>query len=145
MPGPTKTPTPILKLRGSWRAKTRKGEPAAPKGVPSAPKGLDAGANEEWERIIPMLAGMRVLSPADMRVIAAYCRQASKYDALEAELTKWKPGSVEHRRISICSDAACALMLRAAAKLGLSPADRAGIKVADDGDERTDKSRFFTA
>ena len=35
--GPAPTPTPILALHGSWRAKTRAGEPRPPQGKPQRP------------------------------------------------------------------------------------------------------------
>lgn len=49
-------------------------EPIAPKGIPDCPEGLlDGEARKEWERILPQLQGMGLLSPVDRAAIVAYC------------------------------------------------------------------------
>lgn len=60
--GPKPTPTALLKLRGSWRAGTRDGEPeATPEGVP-CPAWLGDRAREHWDEIHPMLVGWGVMA-----------------------------------------------------------------------------------
>ena len=55
MPGPPRTPTRILELRGSWRAAVRRkrGEPTPEPGEPPMPACVadDAEARDEWQRV----------------------------------------------------------------------------------------------
>lgn len=76
MPGPPRTPTEILKRRGSWLAPLREkqGEPVPPRGRPNCPKNLCLQAKRIWRKLIPLLDEMGVLSRVDERAIARYCQ-----------------------------------------------------------------------
>lgn len=130
--GPAPTPTATLKLRGSRRAAGRTSEPPAVDGTPPRPPGLCAEANAEWERICPLLERMGVLAETDLAVIAGYCQQWGRWCQAEAALAKTRAArtTIQYRRLAITADAAFGAMLRAAARLGLSPADRAGVSAA---------------
>lgn len=56
-PGKRKLPTPVK----------------APVGVPDCPTWMPLPGIEEWNRVVPMLSRMNVLSPADLAVLASYC------------------------------------------------------------------------
>ena len=70
--GPAKTPTAVLEQRGSWLAKTRRGEPTA-HGQPVAPDYLDDQEKEVWNRVVPRLVAMGVAGEVDSDMIARYC------------------------------------------------------------------------
>src|SRR6187399_3227778 len=71
--GPAPTPTPILELRGSWRAKTRTGEPQPPKGKPPCPKHFTKPQRIIWRRLCTMLEYMNLMTKADGHQLERYC------------------------------------------------------------------------
>ena len=75
IPGPPPTPTPILELRGSFRAKQRQkqGEAKGPPGRPTCPKWLPKEAKAAWRQLVPMLENMGVLTRIDAHALARYC------------------------------------------------------------------------
>ncbi|MGR6997213.1 P27 family phage terminase small subunit [Yinghuangia aomiensis] len=48
-------------------------------GIPDTPEWLDGRALDEWNRLIPILDSMGVLSPADGNALAAYCVSCATY------------------------------------------------------------------
>ena len=74
-PGKQPTPTETLKLRGSWRGKTRKGEPK-PGGDPVCPAWLTGEAKEIWKRMVPGLKKSGVMAKVDSFAFARYCLYA---------------------------------------------------------------------
>jgi P27 family predicted phage terminase small subunit len=75
------TPTEILELRGSWRAKTRGPEPQPPKGAPEPPEWI-AGDNDLlaiWTAVLSELEKLTVLAQTDGLTIARYCRWISRW------------------------------------------------------------------
>ena len=61
--GPTRTPTSVLKLRGSWRAKTRGDEPTPQEGVPESPDWLSEDEQSVWDRLTPLRSKARASTP----------------------------------------------------------------------------------
>ncbi len=133
MPGPTKTPSAILKANGSRLINGRKDEPEAIPGIPDCPTWLKGEARAEWFRVIPQLQAMKVLSLSDRAVVVGYCQQWGKWVLAEKRIARsdHDTASQEYRRMNITSETAYASMLKTAAKLGLSPSDRAGVKTVD--------------
>lgn len=73
--GPARTPTAILKARGSWRGEKReKAEPKPEKGRPRRPSWLKGDAEKEWKRLVEMLSRMGILTKIDGNALARYCR-----------------------------------------------------------------------
>ncbi|TXH56410.1 MAG: P27 family phage terminase small subunit [Desulfurellales bacterium] len=72
--GPAKTPTAILRLRGSELASHREGEPEPQHGLPVTPDGLPDEAVSVWERTCEVLSDMRVLTVADGAQLERYAR-----------------------------------------------------------------------
>lgn len=79
--GPPPTPTAILELRGSWRAKVRPGEPAVLPANTEPPAELGKAERKIWRRVIPKLEQMRVLSGADLEMLTRYCELKAIFDA----------------------------------------------------------------
>ncbi len=139
--GPMRTPTAVLKARGSKLAKHRTGEPKFDRGQPTCPTWLTAEAKAEWRRIIGQLDTAGLMTLADRAALAAYCDAWADYVRAAAELksalAKDGIGYAEAVRQGIVGSKAKAreAMLKAADRFGLSPAVRARVKANDDGDE----------
>jgi P27 family predicted phage terminase small subunit len=148
--GPAKTPTAILKARGSWRAKSkdRQGEPevASLEGVPVCPEHLHGSARGIWDTTAAVLVGIRVLTNADLDTLADYCATRAEYLKLDDQV---------RRKLSVLSKAkffpvvvamrnnAREATAKLASQLGLSPAARARVKAVSPEPKDEGKSRFF--
>ena len=137
MRGRQPTPTATLKLRGSWRAKTRKGEPAPKSGVPSPPAILDAEAGREWKRVLPQLKHMGLLTTADRAEFALYCQAWSDWcTAVKAirqdgaVFTTPKGYVAKNPWVTIANEA-WKRCHDAAQQFGFTPASRSRINVGD--------------
>lgn len=74
MPGPKKTPTKILKSRGSRHAGSRGGEPAPDPSIPDRPEWVKRGRGIAiWNRAVKLLGDMGVLTAADGFALGMYC------------------------------------------------------------------------
>lgn len=71
--GPMPTPSAILKLRGSWRAKARRREPQPRAGRPACPTWLPPAARRKWRQLVPELVRLGLLTVVDGDALAAYC------------------------------------------------------------------------
>ena len=150
-PGPKPTPTEVLKLRGSWRANHRGSEPQPTIGVPHRPDWLDAEAVTEWNRIVPELERLKLLTVVDLAELAAYCQTWSDYIlAVKAvrehgETFTSDSGMLKKSPwVGVRAEAAKQLH-RLADAFGFSPAARSRVTAASQPEEKggTDRSRFF--
>jgi len=86
--GPKPTPTPILKLRGTFRKHRSKNEPRTQAEVPPCPEWLDEQAKNAWGQVTPQLAQMGVLSRIDGNALSRYVTYWSRWKAAEEFLAK---------------------------------------------------------
>ena len=82
-PGPQPTPTAVLDMRGSWRAKARKNEPKPPAGKAICPARLSVEAKRHWKRLATRLYRMGVLSVIDREAFARYCSLLARWYEVE--------------------------------------------------------------
>ena len=75
--GPAATPTPILKLRGSWLARERAEEPFSEESAPVCPPWLNAEGKKTWDRLVLALAP--VLREVDSDLLARYCDASARF------------------------------------------------------------------
>lgn len=147
--GPAPTPTLKLHQAGSWRAKTRNGEPIPPKGAPDHPPDLDGESFAEWQRIVPSLAGQDLLTSTDRAILFAYCTAwANLVEAIqmardEPRFVVTKKGSAVRHPAQTNLQACQSTFLRFAQELGLSPAARTRIQVLPGGKGADENARFF--
>lgn len=146
-PGPKPTPTRQLKLRGSWRA-NRPHEPQLEPEAPKPPDWLSEVAIQEWEYAVEQLSPSGVLTKADRNILAQYCQAMSDYRAALEVVSRDgmtvatdKGNLIQHPAVGI-KNTSWEQARKAGALLGLSPADRTGIKV-DPKQEKPKKGRFF--
>ena len=152
--GPKKTPTNILKLRGSRRADDRpKNEPQPERGMPKPPKDLDGLALEHWFSIAPMLHEQGTLTLIDATALAAFCDAFANYQQLKIEcrvgrsklvlMLKAKSGNMYPNPLFGMMKSARAEMCRLAAEFGMTPSGRTGINVPDKVERRTSAQKWL--
>jgi P27 family predicted phage terminase small subunit len=149
--GPKPTPTNNLKLRGSWRADLREGEPVAPNGAPRCPSKLDAVGKEEWRRIVPLLQGMGILSLVDKAELAQYCQAWSdfwtateKVREMGETFTTPQGYIAKNPWVTIKHEASLRLH-KFCAEFGFSPSSRSQIRTSAPEKKADGKARFFSA
>lgn len=144
--GPPKTPTVILKNRGSWRAKTRGGEPdfGTVKTL-RRPSWLRKDAAKHWKEIVPHLEAIPgLLSKVDRLAIGMLCDSLAIY--IKASKDIEKNGIVIDGRTNPATTVQQKAWMRFARlirEFGLSPASRAGLDVKTEEKSDADVSRFF--
>lgn len=75
--GPCPIPTPVLKVRGSWRANTRKNEPVPETGRPRQPAGMPVPVAKVWHALLDKIEKMPgVLATCDGAQLERYCYDA---------------------------------------------------------------------
>ena len=57
-------------------------------GDPMPPEWLDGPALDEWKRLSPIIAAMKILTPADSNAFALLCQALSEYAEAVMELSK---------------------------------------------------------
>jgi P27 family predicted phage terminase small subunit len=78
-PGPRPTPTRVLRLRGSWRAKRNPKEPAPEVTKPAAPAWLSDDAKAVFEALAERLHASGVVTIADELALARYADLCVQY------------------------------------------------------------------
>ncbi len=152
-PGPPKTPTNILAIRGSTLVSSRKDEPRPTGKAPTCPERLSSKAKVQWKYLSPALEELSLLTKLDRGAFMRYCTMLAlnleaadkiygndkedgtgpiKGKMSKAEGAQWF--SVFMKTSVECS--------RFEAKFGLTPADRAGISIPEAPPEDEDAKWF---
>ena len=138
--GPAKTPTKILKLRGTDRADRQVNEPIPPEEAPECPDWLMLEAKRVWDQIVPRLRKMGLATIIDSNALMRYCvalvrwRKAVKFieENGEAYPLKDKHGKVTYLQqfpqVSIAHKLSLEL-LRLEQQFGMTPSARSTIDV----------------
>jgi P27 family predicted phage terminase small subunit len=150
MPGPSPLPTAILALRGSWRAKTRRGEPTLPVEKPTCPVFLSTEAKSEWRRQVVELSRLGVLAKIDRALLAVYCEAWGEFvmvvEAIgkSGVIIKDRDGRLKRNPLCRVRDAAVERMIRLAGQFGFTPAARTRLRAVEDQHTPSTKAaRFF--
>jgi P27 family predicted phage terminase small subunit len=127
-------------------------EPKPKAGEPDRPSFLDRDARDEWDRIMPELLRLGIITKIDGSALAAYCINYSRWKKAEEALAKktkltktTKQGTWAVAEVKIAREAMQQMKLFAA-EFGLTPASRSRIATSDtgaQGGQAKDKSRFF--
>ena len=151
--GPRPTPTAILRMRGSWLAKTRGEEPMPDIVDPDcAPDWLNDDAAAEWDNVIPLIRAMRIFSAVDTGALARYCdvlarwKKASAFIAKNGESFPIKSETGVVRGFAVFPQATQYIKLgqmlgRLEAEFGMTPSSRSSVKVVDK--PKLGADRFF--
>ena len=151
--GPSKTPTNILKARGSKRAGDRPAEPIAPEGDPVCPDWLRPEAKDYWARLMPMLQNQKLLAECDENAIARYCQTLAKWRQSEEFLMKHGEsyGMVDATGNTIIkaylqvnlSIKLSEVLLRLEREFGLTPSARASLGAVENPGINKDKAAKY--
>lgn len=139
--GPAPTPSPILKLRGTFRKDRNRSEPQPEQSAPPCPEYLEEPAKAVWNELLPQLQATGVLSRIDANALARYCTYFARWRKAEAFLAKngdvypLKDGNGKVKclqpfpQVSIASKLG-ALLTRLEQEFGLTPSSRTRIQSA---------------
>jgi P27 family predicted phage terminase small subunit len=81
--GPIGQPDNVRELRGNPGGRPAPQRVTASPSVPDIPEWLDAEAVAEWDRVVPELNRLGVLSAVDRATLATYCAAWSRWKAAE--------------------------------------------------------------
>ena len=136
--GPKRTPTKLLRLRGSPLAKKR-ADPPAPPGRPPVPSYLSSEERRVFRRVVDHLERMGILASTDGEMLGRYAvfyvlwSRVNQIIQVEGETytTKDRAGfvTIQRRPESSFLLAYHAEMARIEASFGLTPASRAALGV----------------
>lgn len=124
------------KGKGASRARTVKAKPSRPE----PPKDLKGDALVEWNRVVPELDELGILSVLDRAVLARYClawsqwRQLAKTLEAEGMIVDDARGSTKKNPAWQMFREAGTMLDAAAASCGLSPASRLRMNRPEGGD-----------
>ncbi|NEB00612.1 phage terminase small subunit P27 family [Streptomyces sp. SID13726] len=146
--GPVGKPTALRVLHGDRKDRINTDEPQPDAGEVAPPDWLGDRALEVWDGYAPELEAKRVLTPWDVEAFANWCDAvARRRDAAEhvdeegavVELNVFnKNGELTGTRRAknpwlLALDAADVQVQRYGARFGLTPSDRAGLKIPNEG------------
>ena len=152
--GPAPTPTPVLKLRGTFKKHRSRNEPQPENTPPDCPDWLDDQAKEAWAQLIPQLQHMGVLSRIDGNALTRYCQFWSRWKKAELFLQKNgecyplkdESGKVkclqQFPQVAIASKLG-AQLTRLEAEFGMTPSSRSRIQSSNDDDAEEDPLAEF--
>lgn len=135
--GRPRLPSAVKKANGTYRPSTAaKGEVSFPVTRLSPPDWLDTRGQEEWDRIVPLLDSVRILTDPDLIALGNYCATVSvainatlryQQEGLMKSATKGsKFGPKVNPFIKVAQEARTQC-LRFAIEFGLTPAARSRI------------------
>ena len=139
-------PTSLRVIEGNpGKRKIANDEPKPLAGVPPMPDQLHGDAAEEWERVAPLLAKVKILTHADRAALACYCHAWGRW--CEATKRMDKDGMVAETSGGFSHPSAWVAIAERASKemrayegeLGLTPAARSRLHIKppdDDGDPK---------
>ena len=143
-----RVPTELKLIRGTYRA-DRHGPldaQARPGGEPTPPRDLRGEALRFWKRIVPPLVALGVAKAIDTTMLTEACRWWQLYKKFAAHAEGLDPGDKTAMRGLMMATMMWKKVDSILTRFGLSPVDRAGLKVAPPSAPsggKADKSRFF--
>ena len=154
MRGRKSKPTRLKQLAGKpGHRRLPKNEPKPEPGIPAPPISVeeDRIALLEWNRIVPLLARMRILSRIHMAALAAYCMSFSEWQRAEKDIRKNglilqdALDSVKRNPAVVVSNHAKAHMRAFLVEFGLTPSAQSRINVSssEETDKQAKAKRFF--
>lgn len=148
MTGPPPKPTQLKLLRGNpghQRLNKFEPQPEIFSDPPEAPPFLTGYAADEWWRIVHELHRLKLVTPIDVNVLAAYCQAYKRWRTAEETLARMAnndplmnglivksgAGTAMQNPLVHIADKAANAMVRYASEFGLTPAARSRIVSTD--------------
>ena len=154
--GPKPVPTPILKLRGSWRGKIRGDDISVDQKRPARPQWLQGEAKKCWDRLVPILHKSGLATELNRETLALLCsawgdfveadEQLAKTvnkDGRRALLIKTGNETVMENPLLHVRKRAWEQLYKAAACFGLTPADLSGVRAVEKPSTDVQKAKYF--
>lgn len=142
MSGPPKKPTAWRRAEGNRGKRAwNHAEPKPPEGTPDCPDHLSEEARAEWHRLVDTLVSMGVITIVDRAVLAAYCQAYGRWVEAEQKLKeapllfKTPSGYVQQSPWLNIANRQMELIGRYMAEIGLTPASRSRIAIANSANE----------
>lgn len=163
----------VLKLLQGNRGRENVGDllaaasaPIVPVGAPPMPDVLSVEAVEEWDRLVPALISLGIVSELDSMALATYCqaaadwrryqrliavRNATSNDELGGDIQTFKTGAQQMHVLRQLANDAEKRANAAGAQFGLSPMSRRNLKTAPaqqgelfPNEQRAAADKYFT-
>lgn len=149
--GPAKTPSAVLKMRGSPWGRNRTDEPLPAPGAPEPPEWLTGEALAEWQRIVPAMDAIKLLSAVDRAGLAIMCQSWADYCDGRARLAEQgdvfttDKGYIAKNPLATIVNEAFARWSKMSAQFGLTPSARASLAIErkNPDENRGKREKFF--
>lgn len=115
---------------GHYRPSKHGPRPTVPdpvEGPPAKPAGLSPEVSAKWDATVPHLA--HLLRPYHAALLVDLCRWQVRAEQVEAAISPLVPGSKEHVALIGVAATVTSTLLALSQRFGLSPADRAKMKL----------------
>jgi P27 family predicted phage terminase small subunit len=148
-PGPPPKPTELKLLLGNPGKRPLQKPVVKPTPGATCPTFLTKEAKAEWNRIVPELKRLGLLTQIDRASLASYCSAWSDFERAERQMAN-RPLTVvagngteiQHPALVI-KRAAMEKIRQFAAEFGFTPAARTRVHAPGPDDEKDEDSRFF--
>jgi P27 family predicted phage terminase small subunit len=154
--GPKPTPTPILKLRQSWRGKVRGDDLALDQKPPARPQWLQGEGKKCWERLCPILHKAGLVTELNRETLALLCSAWADFveaesqfaanrnkDGSRALMIQTAKGAIQENPLLYARKRAWDQVFKAAACFGLTPADLSSVRAVEKPIVEDGKKKFF--
>jgi P27 family predicted phage terminase small subunit len=136
--GPAPKPSKKKKLEGNrGRRPLNTREPEPEQGAPNCPDFLVGAAREEWERVVPQLDAMHLLTKVDLGALVCYCQAYADVSWAAAQIEEngrtycgTNGNWCAHPAVRIMAESSKRLRLFAA-EFGLTPAARTRVQTPE--------------
>lgn len=143
-------PTHLKALEGVRESRLNRDEPIPTEGAVVPPVELESAARAVWDRLAPDLIARRVLTAWDVDSFAVYCRSVALFNRAAAEVEA-EGASTERPYTGVVPSPAFRVMVAMqktltaiGSRFGLSPADRATLKINHNAGPKIGAERFLT-
>jgi P27 family predicted phage terminase small subunit len=132
MKGRPRKPAKLHLLDGSYREDRHGAEPEAT-GIPVKPTALKGAASKLWDELVPRFITSGIVTAWDTSTLFAMCQWWGRYlvagKRLDALFASKKPAASDLHYFTKIADLAGKAFDRLAARFGMTPADRARLRV----------------
>ncbi|MBV8177719.1 MAG: phage terminase small subunit P27 family [Mycobacterium sp.] len=137
--GPTPRPNHLKAIEGVREHRLNRDEPVPERGAVVPPVDLEPEAQAVWDRLAPELIAKRVLTSWDVDAFASYCRWTAMYNEAAEAVKRSGLMVMGSQGQQVLAPAVRAMEIADKAarstgqRFGLTPGDRAQLKVNDTG------------
>ena len=147
--GPSGRPNHLKALAGEREDRLNRDEPVPAESAVRPPCKLPDDAQAVWDRLAPDLIDKKVLTAWDVDAFAEFCRTVAVYNRAAVEVdslpltAKGAAGGVTVQPAFRVMQAAAQMMRSTGQRFGLTPGDRAALKVSADEGPKAGSERLL--